>query len=117
TYGPYVQAKAAVEAIKAQIEAERDEERRRAASREAEMDYMRSAMESERDRNAAMRAAGEEHERRLARMDREYAKQREINEVMAMFANLAADDPRRTDGSKERMLADIERRYAQTEKA
>lgn len=117
TYGPYVQAKAAVEAIEAQIEAERNAERRRAASRQAEMDYMRSAMESERDRKAAMRSAGEEHERRLARMDREYAKQREINEVVAMFASLAADDPRRTDGSRERMLADIERRYAQTEKA
>lgn len=116
TYGPYVQARAAVEAIEAQIEAERDAERRREADRQAEMDYMRSALESERAREAAMRAAGEEHERRLARMDREYAKQREINEVMAMFANLAADDPRRTDGSMERMLADIEKRYTQTER-
>lgn len=109
-------AQARLDALLAQREEEEENERRREANRQSEMDYMKSALQSERDHEAAMKAAAEEHDRRLARMDSEVAKQKEINEVMAMFASLAADDARRSDGSMERMLADIEKRYTQTER-
>ncbi|MFC4729087.1 phage tail length tape measure family protein [Coralloluteibacterium thermophilus] len=84
-----------------------------AAAAEAQRSqHQRELIETERELKKAREEAEAAHDRRLVQMDRELAKQREINEVNAIFNALAVDDARHFDGSRERMLAEIERKYA-----
>ena len=117
SYGPYVQARAAVQAIEDQIAAERDAESRREANRQAELAYMGDAMASEREREERVKASNAALEQRMVQMDREYAKQQELKKLREEFAGLPAEDPRLTDGTYERMHAAIIQKYAERTQA
>ena len=117
SYGPYVQARAAVQAIEDQIAAERDAESRREANRKAELDYTRDALASEREREERVKASNAALEQRMVQMDREYAKQQELKKLREEFAGLPAEDPRLTDGTYERMHAAIVQKYAERRQA
>ena len=117
SYGPYVQARAAVQAIEDQIAAERDAESRREANRKAELDYTRDALASEREREERVKASNAALEQRMVQMDREYAKQQELKKLREDFAGLSAEDPRLTDGTYERMHAAIVQKYAERRQA
>lgn len=113
--GELLLAKARLDSLLEEQRVEGENERRREASRQAGLDYTESAQQSERDRDKARADASEKVDGYLAQMDQQYAKQRDINELQKTFNSLAADDPRRSDGTQEKALAAIEERYAKTE--
>lgn len=77
---------------------------------------MAKAAGDEADAQAAQVGAAAAIDARIAALDKEAMKRREILELEREYQRLAQDDPRRTDGSFEKLRAAIEERFAVKEK-